>query len=75
MITKASVKNFQIVHPEDDAYIIMQFGKYCPAGSMCVSDKCAQCKNSFTMDYSYPMSAVQAFGIAMSSLDKKMLCE
>lgn len=29
----------------------------------------------FTMDYNYPMCAVQAFGIALSSFDSKLACE
>jgi len=27
------------------------------------------------MDYRYPMCAVQAFGIALSSFDSKLACE
>ncbi len=42
-------------------YVIMQFGR--------VSDNC------FSMDYQFPMSAVQAFAIALSSFDGKLLCE
>ena len=42
-------------------YIVMQFGR--------VSE------DIFTMDYSYPMCAVQAFGIALSSFDSKLACE
>ena len=29
----------------------------------------------FTMDYTYPLCAVQAFGIAMTSFDSKLACE
>lgn len=29
----------------------------------------------FTMDYNYPMCAVQAFGVALSSFDSKLACE
>jgi tubby-related protein 1 len=39
----------------------MQFGR--------VSD------NVFSMDYQHPMSALQAFAIALSSFDGKLLCE
>ena len=42
-------------------YIVMQFGR--------VSD------DNFTMDYTYPLSALQAFGIALSSFDGKLACE
>ncbi|XP_067387538.1 tubby-related protein 1 [Emydura macquarii macquarii] len=60
-VTHASVKNFQIVHSEDPDYIVMQFGR--------VAD------DAFTMDYNYPMCAVQAFAIALSSFDGKLACE
>ncbi|OON14333.1 Tub family protein, partial [Opisthorchis viverrini] len=42
-------------------YIIMQFGRVA--------------EDEFTMDYSYPMCALQAFGIALSSFDSKLACE
>lgn len=29
----------------------------------------------FTMDFSYPLCAVQAMGIALSSFDNKLACE
>jgi len=75
-VTQASVKNFQVVHESDRKwilmysifanlitadYIVMQFGR--------VSD------DNFTMDYTYPLSALQAFGIALSSFDGKLACE
>ncbi|CAL8073117.1 unnamed protein product [Calicophoron daubneyi] len=57
-VTQASVKNFQIVHDNDSDYVIMQFGR--------IAD------DVFTMDYAYPMCALQAFGIAISSFDGKL---
>ncbi|XP_013908936.1 PREDICTED: tubby-related protein 1-like [Thamnophis sirtalis] len=60
-VTHASVKNFQIVHNEDPEYIVLQFGR--------VAD------DVFTMDYNYPLCAVQAFAIALSSFDGKLACE
>ena len=60
-VTQASVKNFQIVHDNDIEYIIMQFGRVA--------------EDIFTMDYKYPMCALQAFGIALSSFDSKLACE
>lgn len=60
-VTQASVKNFQIVHESDPNYIIMQFGR--------IDD------DEFTMDFRYPMSAVQAFAIALSSFDGKLAVE
>lgn len=60
-VTQASVKNFQIVHDNDVEYIVMQFGRVA--------------EDVFTMDFNYPLCAVQAFGIAMSSFDSKLACE
>ncbi|KAK4475919.1 hypothetical protein MN116_001162 [Schistosoma mekongi] len=60
-VTQASVKNFQIVHRSDEDYILMQFGRIA--------------EDIFTMDYMYPMCALQAFGIALSSFDSKLACE
>ena len=60
-VTQASVKNFQIVHDSDTDYIIMQFGRVA--------------EDVFTMDFRYPMCALQAFGIALSSFDSKLACE
>ncbi|TKS70729.1 Transcriptional enhancer factor TEF-5 [Collichthys lucidus] len=54
-VTQASIKNFQIVHSKDLDYIVMQFGR--------IAD------DIFTLDYNYPMCAVQAFAIALSSFD------
>ncbi|XP_077493110.1 tub domain-containing protein ktub isoform X1 [Amblyomma americanum] len=60
-VTQASVKNFQIVHENDPDYIVMQFGR--------VTEEC------FSMDYCYPLCALQAFAIALSSFDSKLACE
>uniref|UniRef100_A0A3Q3GAL0 TUB like protein 1b n=1 Tax=Kryptolebias marmoratus TaxID=37003 RepID=A0A3Q3GAL0_KRYMA len=60
-VTQASVKNFQIVHSKDLDYIVMQFGR--------IAD------DIFTLDYNYPLCAVQAFAIALSSFDGKIACE
>ena len=42
-------------------YIVMQFGR--------VAD------DIFTMDFNYPLCALQAFAIALSSFDGKLACE
>lgn len=60
-VTQASVKNFQIVHDSDVDYVVMQFGRVA--------------EDVFTMDYRYPMCALQAFAIALSSFDNKLACE
>ncbi|TMW48614.1 hypothetical protein DOY81_006307 [Sarcophaga bullata] len=60
-VTQASVKNFQLVHDSDPDYIVMQFGR--------------TSEDVFTMDYRYPLCALQAFAIALSSFDGKIACE
>ncbi|XP_065054866.1 tubby-related protein 3-like isoform X2 [Rhopilema esculentum] len=60
-VTQASVKNFQVIHENDPDYIVMQFGR--------VAD------DIFTMDFNYPLCALQAFSIALSSFDGKLACE
>ncbi|XP_077355937.1 tubby-related protein 3 isoform X2 [Festucalex cinctus] len=60
-VTQASIKNFQIVHDNDPEYIVMQFGRVA--------------EDIFTLDYNYPMCALQAFAIGLSSLDHKLACE
>ncbi|XP_048118432.1 tubby protein homolog isoform X4 [Alosa alosa] len=60
-VTQASVKNFQIIHDNDPDYIVMQFGRVA--------------EDVFTMDYNYPMCALQGFSIALSSFDSKLACE
>ncbi|XP_077449421.1 tubby-related protein 3 isoform X2 [Stigmatopora argus] len=59
-VTQASIKNFQIVHDKDPDYIVMQFGRVA--------------EDIFTLDYNYPMCALQAFAICLSSFDHKMTC-
>ncbi|KAL5228555.1 hypothetical protein ABZP36_016820 [Zizania latifolia] len=76
-VTIASVKNFQLVAapspapagaptpsqpgPADPDKVILQFGKVA--------------RDMFTMDYRYPLSALQAFAICLSSFDTKLACE
>ena len=61
-VTHASVKNFQLVDEDDEREdVLLQFGK---VG-----------KDVFTMDYAYPMSALQAFAICLTSFDNKLACE
>ncbi|MED6271909.1 hypothetical protein CHARACLAT_025011 [Characodon lateralis] len=57
-VTQASVKNFQIIHPDNEDYIVMQFGRVA--------------EDVFSMDYSFPMCALQAFAITLSSFDGKL---
>ncbi|RHY34274.1 hypothetical protein DYB32_001037 [Aphanomyces invadans] len=74
-VTMASVKNFQLVTPEDQEtvrshawpgsdlmyQVILQFGR---VG-----------KDLFTMDFRAPLCPFQAFAITLSSFDSKLACE
>ncbi|KAG5181566.1 hypothetical protein JKP88DRAFT_165555, partial [Tribonema minus] len=57
-VTQASVKNFQLVESDDTAEKIrLQFGR--------------TSKDSFTMDFTYPLSPLQAFAITLTSFESK----
>ncbi|XP_073513895.1 tubby protein-like [Phyllobates terribilis] len=60
-VTQASVKNFQIISADDPEHIVMQFGRVA--------------EDVFTMDFSRPLCALQAFSICLSSFDSKLACE
>ena len=60
-VSVASVKNFQLcIRSDPDATIMLQFGRIHGG------------RHSFTMDYSHPLTTVQAFSIAVSSLQSKI---
>eukprot|EP00978_Attheya_sp_CCMP212_P042904 scaffold270208_cov59-Attheya_sp.AAC.1 len=58
-VSVASVKNFQLCERNDQDHIMLQFGRI-------------HGRHSFTMDFQYPLTAVQAFAIAISSLQSKI---
>jgi len=60
-VTMASVKNFQLVSPDDIETVLLQFGR---------NDK-----ERFSMDYQWPLCPLQAFAVALSSFDYKLACE
>lgn len=60
-VTMASVKNFQLVSPDDQERVVLQFGRVD--------------KDLFSMDFQYPLSPLQAFSICLSSFDQKLACE
>jgi tubby-related protein 1 len=60
-VTMASVKNFQLVENEDSEDVYLQFGR---VG-----------KDEFNMDFTAPLTALQAFAICISSFDFKLGCE
>lgn len=47
--------------PSTAEYIVMQFGRVA--------------EDLFTLDFSYPLCALQAFAVALSSFDSKLACE
>lgn len=62
---KSSVKNFQLIssslNNNNNNNIILQFAE-------------SKEENEFFLDYKYPLSPIQAFGIGISSIKKKLLC-
>ena len=60
-VTMASVKNFQLVDPDEQNAVVLQFGRVA--------------KDEFTMDMQWPLSPLQAFGITLSSFDSKIACD
>lgn len=60
-VTAASVKNFQLVNDDECDRVVLQYGK---VG-----------KDTFTMDYMHPLTALQAFQICLTSFDSKLGCE
>lgn len=58
-VSVASVKNFQLCERSNQDLIMLQFGRI-------------QGRHSFTMDFQHPLTAVQAFSIAISSLQSKL---
>eukprot|EP00906_Rhabdomonas_costata_P033365 RCo047022 len=60
-VTMASVKNFQLVDQDNTSKVLLQFGKID--------------ESKFTLDFQYPISGLQAFGIALSAFDSKLACE
>jgi len=58
-VSVASVKNFQLCDRNDHDHIMLQFGRI-------------HGRHAFTMDFQYPLTAVQAFSIAISSLQSKI---
>ena len=58
-VSVASVKNFQLCDRSNQDHIMLQFGRI-------------HGRHSFTMDFQFPLSPVQAFAIAISSLQSRI---
>lgn len=54
---QVSVKNFQLVYPEEPDEVLFQLGR--------IDDE------NFSVDFRFPIAPIQAFAIALSSLDYK----
>jgi len=59
-VAAASVKNFLLSHPDDMNKTLMLFGR-------------TQDRQIYSMDYAHPLSPVQAFAIALSSMDSHLV--
>ncbi|KAL6486561.1 hypothetical protein MHYP_G00059530 [Metynnis hypsauchen] len=57
---RASRRNFQLIHAEKPDNILMVFAR--------------MADNEFTLHYSYPLCALQAFSIGLSSIHSKLAC-
>jgi tubby-related protein 1 len=60
-VSVSSVKNCQLVDARQPNRLVMQFGKV-------TSER-------FSLDFQFPLNATQAFCIALTSFDNKLLCE
>jgi tubby-related protein 1 len=60
-VTMASVKNFQLVDPDEQNAVVLQFGRVA--------------KDEFTMDMQWPITPFQAFAVTLSSFDSKIACD
>lgn len=60
-VTMASVKNFQLITHKDQEQVLLQFGR--------------TAKDTFSMDFQWPMSPFQAFAVTLSSFDSKIACD
>ncbi|KAL6486571.1 hypothetical protein MHYP_G00059630 [Metynnis hypsauchen] len=57
---RASRRNFQLIHAEKPDNILMVFAR--------------MADNEFTLHYCYPLCALQAFSIGLSSIHSKLAC-
>jgi len=60
-VTLPSNKNFQLCMRED---MVLQFGKVVSREDI----------NVYTIDFKFPLSPLQAFGICITSIDRKLMC-
>ena len=58
---KSSIKNFQLIEKNNNNNILLQFAE-------------SKNENEYILDYMYPICPIQAFGIGISSIQRKILC-
>jgi len=58
---KSSIKNFQLIENNNSDNIILQFAE-------------SKKENEYILDFQFPLTPIQAFGIAISSIQNKLLC-
>ncbi|KCV72389.1 hypothetical protein H696_01784 [Fonticula alba] len=70
-VTLASVKNMLIIHPRDPDYVILQIGRAAPAAHWPAGAAAAGAfpPGTLVLDYRFPLTAVQALGVALACLD------
>uniref|UniRef100_A0A8C2GZB2 Zmp:0000000711 n=1 Tax=Cyprinus carpio TaxID=7962 RepID=A0A8C2GZB2_CYPCA len=61
LLTVTYILSFHFIKIRFSDYIVMQFGRVA--------------EDIFTLDFNYPMCALQAFAIGLSSFDSKLACE
>lgn len=75
-VTMASVKNFQLVDPDEQNAVLLQV----PVSEnnmhrLLVFQFGRVGKDEFTMDMQWPLTPLQAFAITLSSFDSKIACD
>lgn len=53
----------------------VSFSLYMSPIFLCLPASLQIARHAFTMDYQWPISALQAFSICLSSFDNKLACE
>jgi hypothetical protein len=75
-VTVASVKNFQLIASAPQAAAAAAAGQTAaPSHDTVILQFGKVARDTFTMDYRYPLSAFQAFAICLTSFDTKLACE
>ena len=75
----ASVKNFQLVDPEEQNTVLLQviftFDNHLHSHEIFFVQFGRVGKDDFTMDMQWPFTPLQAFAVTLSSFDSKIACD